>query len=509
MLHECHPGAVYLHAGRQYLIEALEREERRVQAVAADLDYFTTPLTEKETEILEVLEERSDGPLHAWLGRLKVTERVVGFERKRIHGQETIDQKPLDLPPVEFETVGLWWAAPRAVEETLRRLGEHFLGSLHASEHAAISLFPLLALCDRGDIGGISYPLHPQIGTGAVFIYDGHPGGVGIAARGFEDLPDLLGRVRLLIEGCPCEKGCPSCIQSPKCGNGNRPLDKPGAARVLRLLLGLEEPAVEWGEAPAVQLAAEIEPLEPLPLEMAAEVTSASPHLPSPPLPALRPPGRGEEGERRVKRTEHEPIRAEPSILQRAISFFTRRKEPELDPHTVLFDIETLRSAADVGGWGFCHRMGVAVGVVCHLEDGRFEVFPETQVGAMVDALNSATLVIGYNIRRFDYKVLSGYTGEDYGRTLPTLDLLEDVHSRLGFRVGMGHLAQETLGCSKSADGLQSLEWVRQGRLDLVEQYCRKDVEILRDLYLHGRREGFLFYRDKKRDLRFKLRVEW
>jgi DEAD/DEAH box helicase domain-containing protein len=276
VLHECHPGAVYLHAGRQYLIEALEREERRVKAVSADLDYFTSPLTEKETEILEVLEEKRIGPLHAWLGRLKVTERVVGFERKRIHGQETIDQTPLDLPPVEFETVGLWWAAPKAIEETLRRLGEHFLGSLHASEHAGISLFPILALCDRGDIGGISYPLHPQIGTGAVFIYDGHPGGVGIAARGFEDLTDLLGRVRMLIEGCPCEKGCPSCVQSPKCGNGNRPLDKPGAARVLRLLLGLEEPAVEWGEAPAVQLVAEIQPLEPL----------ASPHLPGPPLPA-------------------------------------------------------------------------------------------------------------------------------------------------------------------------------------------------------------------------------
>ena len=187
-----------------------------------------------------------------------MTERVVGFERKRIHGQEVIDQTPLDLPPVEFETVGLWWAAPRPAEETLRRQGEHFLGSLHASEHAGISLFPILALCDRGDIGGISYPLHPQMGTGAVFIYDGHPGGVGIAARGFEDLhgPARRGSL-LLIEGCPCEKGCPSCVQSPKCGNGNRPLDKPGAARVLRLLLGREEPAVPWGEAVTVTLVAE------------------------------------------------------------------------------------------------------------------------------------------------------------------------------------------------------------------------------------------------------------
>ncbi|MFL6237249.1 MAG: DEAD/DEAH box helicase [Thermoanaerobaculia bacterium] len=533
-LHECHPGAVYLHAGRQFLVEALESEERRVLAEAADLDYFTTPLTEKETEILEVLEEKSVGPLQAWLGRLKVTERVVGFERKRIHGQETIDQTPLDLPPIEFETVGLWWAAPRAIEETLRRRGEHFLGSLHASEHAGISLFPILALCDRGDIGGISYPLHPQMGTGAVFIYDGHPGGVGIAARGFEDLTDLLGRVLLLIEGCPCETGCPSCVQSPKCGNGNRPLDKPGAARALRLLLGKEEPAVEWGEAVVVTLVAE----DPLPdqgpqglqgqqgrpgqEESAPEVFPDVPAVPVVPVVPAVPdqPLPGEPGRRHAHlRTGAElpslPLRIESPLLQTLSSFPPGRggqgvRVREGEPRsTILFDLETLRSAADVGGWDKAHRMGVAIGVLCFLEEGRFEVFGETQVRALIDALRGATMVIGYNIKRFDYHVLSGYTGEDFARLFPTFDLLEDVASRLGFRVGMGHLAQETLGVGKSADGLQSLEWVRQGRLDLVEQYCRRDVEILRDLYLHGRREGFLFYRDKRRDVRLKLGVEW
>lgn len=178
-------------------------------------------------------------------------------------------------------------------------------------------------------------------------------------------------------------------------------------------------------------------------------------------------------------------------------------------PRTLLFDLETLRSAADVGGWHKAYRMGVAIGVVCHLEEGRFEVFYEPQVRSLIDALRSATLVIGFNSRRFDYQVLSGYTGEDFGRLLPTLDLLEDIHSRLGFRVGMGRLAEATLGTAKSADGLQSLQWVRQGRLDLVEEYCRKDVEILRDLYLHGRREGFLFYKDRKREVKLKLRVEW
>ncbi|HYG61943.1 MAG TPA: Zn-binding domain-containing protein, partial [Thermoanaerobaculia bacterium] len=529
VLHECHPGAVYLHAGRQYLISALEREERRVRAEAAELDYFTSPLTEKETEVLEVLEERTDGPLRSWLGRLKVTERVVGFERKRIGSQEVIDQRPLELPPVEFETVGLFWAAPRAIEETLRREGEHFMGSLHASEHAAISLFPLLALCDRGDIGGISYAIHPQLGCGAVFVYDGHPGGVGIAAKGYEDLPGLLRRVQLLVEGCTCEVGCPSCVQSPKCGNGNRPLDRAGAARVLRLLLGFEEPAVAWGE-PAV-------------------LTLAGPHPPAPsPASPAPSPGEGEASREHDLLAEGPsplggggldqgggqeggvPDRAEPQAFVQEVPLSGRvavtTRGPiqsfliQLDrrpangqelrpPCTVLFDLETIRSATDVGGWGNAHRMGVAIGVACILEEGRFEVYGEGQVRSLAETLRAATLVVGFNIKRFDYKVLAGYTGEDYCRTLPTLDLLESVNSRLGFRVGMGHLAQETLGTAKSADGLQSLAWVKQGRLDLVESYCRKDVEILRDLYLHGRREGCIFYRDRRRDVRLRLCVDW
>jgi ATP-dependent helicase YprA (DUF1998 family) len=912
-LHECHPGAVYLHAGRQYLVKELEREERRVRAVAADLDYFTTPLTEKQTEILEVLQQSDDGALACCLGRLKVTEWVVGFERKRVHGQETIDQTPLDLPPVEFETVGLWWQAPRHFEETLRRAGEHFLGALHAAEHASISLFPLLALCDRGDIGGISYPLHPQVGCGAVFIYDGHPGGIGIAARGFEDLSGLLDRVLQLIDGCPCEAGCPSCIQSPKCGNGNRPLHKSGAARILRLLLGREAaavppipplpatafapptsipaappaalapptslpaippaalaPSTSISAAPsadamplvisisaapfadAVYLATSTSaapsagafaPRTSVPAALSAAVfmpASSHPALPpstalaapastlasrpvtavtlptgifgtpaadsggpraaipaapsglvfgsatsisatpsgafsaptyippaltatdfasqasisaGPPVavdgegatpaalpvassalaifhpatpasttdpgaegfgacwspdasaagdgtiapltsparvglqagPAsgdpgtvLAPDGRtmddawadgplppdgvapfgrlaasdgagagagplgtgplgtsplgvgpsgadtlgtgpvdadplgkgplgtgplgagplgtgplgagplgtgplgagplgtgplgagplgadplgtgplgagplgtgplgagplgtgplgadplgtgpavagplgtgplevgaalavwvGEEETWRRARMPRVGAGEEAAAPARGLSREQARRHKER-PNTLLFDVETLRSAAEVGGFGNCHRMGVAVAVACFLEEGRFVSFGERRVHELAAALHRATLVIGYNIKRFDYGVLAGYTGEDYCRTLPTLDLLEEVHHRLGFRLGMGRLAMATLGSTKSADGLQSLEWVRQGRIDLVEEYCRHDVEILRDLYLHGRREGCVVYHDPRRDVRLRVAVDW
>lgn len=183
-------------------------------------------------------------------------------------------------------------------------------------------------------------------------------------------------------------------------------------------------------------------------------------------------------------------------------------RRPRRPQNTVLFDIETRRAAAEVGGWGNAHKMGVAVAVACLLEEGRFEVFEEDRVRDLVAFLRSGDLVVGFNVRRFDYQVLAGYTGEDYNRTLPTLDLLEDIHHRLGLRLGLSHLARETLQADKTADGLQSLEWVRQGRLDLVTDYCRRDVELLRDLYLFGRREGHLFYRSReKRRLRFP--VDW
>ena len=174
----------------------------------------------------------------------------------------------------------------------------------------------------------------------------------------------------------------------------------------------------------------------------------------------------------------------------------------------MLFDLETLRSADEVGGWNQAHRMGIAVGVVLHLEEGRFESYFEPDVGRLVATLKSARLVVGFNSRRFDYAVLSGYTGEDFSRRLPTLDLLESLHARLGFRVGLDHVARETVGRGKSGDGLQSLEWVRAGRIDLVEEYCRGDVEILRDVYLHGRREGYVVVATRGAG-RIRVPVDW
>ncbi len=479
-LRECHPGAVYLHAGRQYLVRQLDLEAGRVHAEPTRVDYFTAPLTEKETRILEILETRREGGLQAWLGRLRVTEKVVGYERKRIQSREVLDRQVLDLPPMQFETVGLWWAVPRRLEAELREAGGHFMGALHAAEHAAISLMPLTVVCDRGDIGGISIPLHHQVRAGSVFIYDGHPGGVGISARAFQELRLLLGRVVNLIEGCDCQEGCPSCIQSPKCGNGNRPLDKKGALSLLTRLLATEEgepsePAVE------IDLQPESEPSQKRDPDVVIVEPEEAPPPDSPARESIAP--------------------------KRAARRKPARQTGETGG-TVLFDLETQLSAADVGGWQNAHRMLVAIGVVCHLDEGRLESFAEPEVGSLIERLEKADLVVGFNIARSDYKGLSGYTGVDYRQTLPTLDLLEEIHKKLGFRLSLDHLANATLGVSKSADGLQSLEWVKQGRLDLVEEYCRRDVEILRDLYLFGRRMGHVLYVDRD-DRKVKLPVEW
>jgi len=572
---ECHPGAIYLHAGRQYLVRTLDTGASRVVVEPSNADWYTAALSEKETRILEVVGERqrdsSGAPLSAWLGRLRVTERVVGYERKRIFGGEVLSRHELELPEVSYETVGVWWAAPPALEEAVKVRGpHHFLGALHAAEHASISLLPLLALCDRGDLGGISTPYHPQIGCGGVFVYEGHAGGVGIAARAFAQLPELLARVGRLLDECECEEGCPSCVHSPKCGNGNRPLDKSGARRVVALLLGeeaCEGLAEPWSlslgepEALAEPEAAEGPGDEEAPLISAAvsSVDAGTPHaatsngrpthegrvrdprapgrrngalVPAPNghLAPARTNGHGLAHDRAAGHGEARPELVAPShaghvgpLARLAASLRARWRRwwlrrvrpaiPALRPpadggDTLLFDLETLRSAADVGGWGNAHRMGLALAVVCRLEEERFEVFREGDARALATALRAARLVIGFNVRRFDYRVLAGYTGADYNRLVPTLDLLEDVHRALGFRLRLDDLARATLGSGKTADGLQSLEWVRAGRLDLVEEYCRHDVEVLRDLYLFGRREGYVVWRDRE-ERRLRLRVRW
>jgi DEAD/DEAH box helicase domain-containing protein len=228
---ECHPGAVYLHRARQYLVDHLNLEKKDIIARKTELKYFTRVRTEKETEIIQIDRTRPKGQFIVREGIVEVTERVVGFEKRALPGQELVGVFPLELPPQTFETVSFWIEIEPAITKWVEEKGLHYMGGIHAIEHAAIGIFPLFALCDRNDIGGICYTYHPQVDKSAIFIYDGYPGGVGLAQRGFEVILELLEGTLDLIKNCECEEGCPSCIHSPKCGSGNKPLNKGAAVR--------------------------------------------------------------------------------------------------------------------------------------------------------------------------------------------------------------------------------------------------------------------------------------
>jgi DEAD/DEAH box helicase domain-containing protein len=231
-----HPGAVYLHLGRSYEVDRLDIEERRAVVSAFDGDWYTRPKKETEIYIERVREQRQVAGVQLNFGEVSVTEQVIAFQRVSVADQEPIDIVALELPEQSFVTQALWYVLPERLSGALPP--DALLGSLHATEHSQIAVLPLIAMCDRWDIGGLSTNVHFQTGRSTIFIYDGHPGGVGITQRGYEQFERLLGDAERLIAECPCESGCPSCVQSPKCGNLNEPLHKAGALELMGLMGG-------------------------------------------------------------------------------------------------------------------------------------------------------------------------------------------------------------------------------------------------------------------------------
>ena len=176
-------------------------------------------------------------------------------------------------------------------------------------------------------------------------------------------------------------------------------------------------------------------------------------------------------------------------------------------PRVVVFDLETQRSAAEVGGWDQAHRMGVSVGIVWDSRLDQFVTYLEKEVDGLIEHLQEADLVVGFNILGFDYRVLRGYSRFDF-RTLNSLDILREIHVRLHHRVSLDALARATLDTPKSADGLQALQWWKEGRLDLIEEYCRKDVEVTRDLFYYALEKGYLLF-DRRGEGRMRVPLEW
>jgi DEAD/DEAH box helicase domain-containing protein len=246
-----HDGAIYLHQGRSYEVRELDLENRRALVAPFNGDWYTQPKRETDTNVERLLDRRETLGVTLSFGEVSVTETVLGYQRKRLSdhgagGHSIIDLVMLDLPQTSFSTQALWFELDAGTLTGLDSGGDGsipmdaLLGSLHATEHAQIAVLPLIAMCDRWDIGGLSTNMHPQTGGPTIFIYDGHPGGIGITRLAYQRFEELCRDARRLIAECPCKSGCPSCVQSPKCGNLNEPLSKAGALVVLEGMLAAQ-----------------------------------------------------------------------------------------------------------------------------------------------------------------------------------------------------------------------------------------------------------------------------
>jgi DEAD/DEAH box helicase domain-containing protein len=432
---ETHPGAVYLHQGESFIVDSLDIATRTVKITKAHVNYYTRVRSNTETEILDIFEEKQAFGATLSLGRLKVTEQVTGYEKWTIHGKRKLNIIPLDLPPLTFETEGIWIKISPVVQQRAEHERMHFMGGIHAIEHAAIGIFPLLVMTDRNDLGGISTPFHHQVGCAAVFVYDGTPGGAGLCRQAYLKGDSLLKYTLKAIDTCPCETGCPSCVHSPKCGSGNRPIDKESAVFILERLIHSKHK----------------KPLKVPEIEIKAR----------------------------------KPVPEKEKILQ-IID----------DIHYGVFDLETQRSWQEVGGWHRADRMGISCAVLFDSKQNRYLEFLENRVGDFIEHLKTLPLVVGFNIKRFDYLVLRGYTDFDFSR-LNSLDILEHIQQRLSYRLSLDHLANATLGVEKSASGLLALKWWKEGRIMDIVDYCIKDVELTHELFLYGKKNQYLLFKNK------------
>jgi DEAD/DEAH box helicase domain-containing protein len=490
---ETHPGAIYLHKGDTFLVDVLDLDTKTVKVSKAKVDYYTRVRSEKNTEILEIYDSKKIYETEFYAGRLKVTDQVVGYEKWRIHTKRRLSVVPLDLPPLIFETQGLWFKIPLHIQRQAEAQYLHFMGGIHAVEHAAIGIFPLLVMADRNDLGGISTPIHSQVGSAAIFIYDGVPGGAGLSRQAYKRAKDLIENTLDVIRACPCESGCPSCVHSPKCGSGNRPIDKAAAIFILNKIILAQGSKTPKKERFQISSPAKSDP-----------VLGKNISLPANSSVAAR--GKNPVGHQRLFRKR---LYARGKGLKR--SFMT---SPEINPPSgesdlrfCIFDIETQRSAQEVGGWHRADLMGISCVVLYDSTQDLYFEFLDNQVNELVEHLKKCDLVVGFNVKRFDFRVLGGYSDFNF-KSLPTLDILEEIHNRLGYRLSLDHLARVTLGKEKTANGLQALQWWKQGRIREIIDYCKKDVEITKDLFLYGQRNGYLLFMNKAKKT-VRIPVKW
>lgn len=459
-LKECHQGAVYLHRNSTWIVTKLELEAREVIVEPFKSSYYTKPMSQKDTTILSTLATSTVFGCRISFGQLRVSEKVTGYQKRNKGTNKRIATIPLDLPEQIIETEGFWLEIPENCLKIVEEKKLHFMGGLHAFEHVMIALLPLFVLCDRNDIGGISCPHHEQTEGATIFIYDGYQGGSGLCAEAYHKAKGIIEKSLQVVSDCQCENGCPSCVHSPKCGSGNKPIDKTSCIELISSVTRL-------GDTQESKHVLNNE-----------EDTTAKQNT----LLSLKP-------------TNPHGLPGETTGID------------VLPNHFGVFDLETKYSAEEVGGWRNIDKMGVSVGVVY---DSRLEgcvTYLEEEVAKLIEHLSQLDLVVGFNNKRFDNRVLSAYTAVNLAH-LPTLDLLEEVTGHLGYRLSLNALAEHTLGVKKAGDGLMALEWYKQGDFEKLARYCRKDVEITRDLLLSGLETGYLLFRNKaKKKVRLPLQL--
>ena len=443
---ESHPGAIYLHQGKAYSVADVDMKRHTITVERSKHGYHTRVRSDKDIQIIDVFEARTVFGASAYVGKVKVTEEIMGYEEIQTSTGKVLNYKPLDLPPLIIETDGCWFIFSDHIQKEIPHQNLHIRGGLHAVEHTAIGILPLLVMVDRGDIGGFSTLFHPQTKGASIFIYDGVAGGIGTGRAVFEQAEALFKKSLTTIETCKCEKGCPSCVHSPKCGSGNHPIDKLAAAWILTKAIAAPTPELTSADITLFELTHPTQTSLPL------------------------------------------------SIPSKKCRFG-------------VFDLETQKSASDVGGWQHADQMRISCAVLYDAKKDDFFEYVEGQIPQLIDHILRLDLVVGFNLERFDYKVLSYYTDLDFSR-LPTLDLLQIIFNQLGFRLSLNHVASATLGAQKSADGLMALTWWQQGRISQIIDYCREDVRITRDLYLFGQENGYLLFRNKNNTL-MRVPVNW
>ncbi|MBO4369536.1 MAG: DUF1998 domain-containing protein, partial [Desulfovibrio sp.] len=483
--HEAHPGAIYIHRGKIYEITHFDPNKGLIQAKAEHANWFTRVRSQKSTIILEENERMGLGRSFIARGRLRITDTITGYEKRSNYGNKLLDIVPLSVPPFIFETEGLWYVIPDSLRKNLEEQFIHFMGAIHACEHAMIGLLPLQVMADRNDFGGISTPLHPQIGASAIFIYDGIPGGAGLTKEAYSQGRAILEDTYKGIARCPCSDGCPSCVHSPKCGSGNRPISKSGAIFLLQELL---KPGHE-GDILAKTLVLS-PPIHPPFLETKAIQTNTE-------------KGTGVHAAEEISQAHQSQKQKESTpCSQRTIPKPQARNTPPA--HYVVFDVETRLSAEEVGGWNHASSMGVSISVAYDSLNKTFLRFEQEDLPELFSLFQKADLIIGFNSLRFDYAVLSPFAPFDLW-SLPSLDLLQKINEKLHYRISLDSFAQATLGSLKSGNGKIALTWWKEQRLDAIAEYCQQDVRLTRDLYLFGLKNQYLFFTSKNKQ---KVRVD-